>query len=219
VIGDDLTALLGKPDRPDSGFRQGTVLAFDPESGANTIAVAGGILTDLPVLNIGDLVLIVPGDVVVLLRLRSSWAILGRIMEVGSGGLTVGRTDVFNDNAFANGYAVTTTMTTRATITIPIPEWCNEIIVIAAMNHSVNNTGAAQAFVGTVEIDGATSGGVGTHAPVGVQTSQSVTQVIGRVPGSSIVVAGRVQSAASTIPAHASNACILHALAILRKVP
>jgi hypothetical protein len=219
VIGDDLTGLFGGPPAPDSGFRQGTVQAFDPESGENTIAVAGGVLTDVDVLNIGDLVRIVPGDVVVLLRLRSSWAILGRILPVGSGQLTIGLTDTEVDNDFAFNFAITTAFVTRASVTFTVPEWANSALVFASMSATCHNTGTAQSYAAQILVDGATSGALGTQADVGVQRNTSISYARGNDgPGSTVLVEAQLKSAASTIPVHVSNAAILTAMAIFRKV-
>lgn len=219
MIGDDLTGLLGRPPGPDSGFRQGTVLTFDPESGANTIAVAGGILTDVPVLNIGDLVQIVPGDVVVLLRLRSSWAILGRIMAPGSSSMLVGTSDFSTDNAFASNFSITTSFVTRVSVSFPVPSWANFVQVFAGMTATCHNTGTAQAYTAQILIDGATSGALGTWSDVGVQRALTATYARGNTgPGPTVLVEGQLKSAASTIPAHTGTAAILSATAIIRRI-
>lgn len=219
MIGDDLTGLLGRPPAPDSGFRQGTVLTFDPESGANTISVAGGLLTDVPVLNIGDLVRIAPGDVVVLLRLRSSWAILGRILPVGSGELLVGQTDMETDSAFASNFAITNAFVTRCSSVFTVPDWANSVLVAATLTIGVNNSGTAQSFAPQILIDGATSGSIGHFADVGVQRSATISYARGNDgPGSTVLVEAQVKSAATTIPAHTSNAAILSALCIYRRI-
>ena len=74
---DDLAGLLAPAAGPATGVRQGKVIAFDALTGASTVAVAGSVLTNLRRLDTG----ITPtaGDVVLLLRVRSSWLILGRI--------------------------------------------------------------------------------------------------------------------------------------------
>lgn len=60
------------------GFRQGTVVSWDPDTGENTIRVGGSDLADLPVLSASAITL-APGDVVGILRYRSSWMILGSV--------------------------------------------------------------------------------------------------------------------------------------------
>lgn len=75
----DLVPLLLAADAGgEIGFRQGTVVAWDSTSGANTINVGGTDLTNLPVLAASAITL-APGDVVGVLRTRSSWMILGAI--------------------------------------------------------------------------------------------------------------------------------------------
>jgi hypothetical protein len=78
---DDLTPLL-IPSRsapaPVSGLRIGTVLTYDPATGANTVNVGGGTLTNLALLNTSDVINYSPGDTVVIMTMGPSWAILGR---------------------------------------------------------------------------------------------------------------------------------------------
>lgn len=76
---DDLSPLLlAAGATGDVGYRQGTVIDWDPDTGDNTIDVAGAKLTDLPVLSASAITL-APGDVVGILRTRTSWMILGSI--------------------------------------------------------------------------------------------------------------------------------------------
>lgn len=78
---DDLTPLLV----PDAGpgetvrFGQGIVQAFDPITCTNTIRYRGAVLTDLPVLNTSEAVLLKPGSVVGILAWKNTYFILGRI--------------------------------------------------------------------------------------------------------------------------------------------
>lgn len=76
--GDDLVPLLA------AGRGRGAVLSVHTGvltawtgPGANTVTVAGADLEDLPALDTG--VALAEGDVVLLLRNRSSWLILGRV--------------------------------------------------------------------------------------------------------------------------------------------
>ena len=77
--GDDLLPLL-VPGRRGQALEvhKGVLDAYDSGTGENTVSVAGGTLENLPRLDTG--VTLTAGDVVVLIRLRSSWAILGRIV-------------------------------------------------------------------------------------------------------------------------------------------
>ena len=76
---DDLEPLL-VPDPPAAlGYRQGTVVAWDPVAPhPHQVDVGGTVVENLPLLNSADSALIVPGDTVGILTFGSSWAIIGR---------------------------------------------------------------------------------------------------------------------------------------------
>lgn len=78
---DDLAPLLAALTSPKSGLglRQGTVVAWNTTTGANTITVASVTLTNVPVLA-ASVAGIVVGDAVVVLTWQSAWFILGKIL-------------------------------------------------------------------------------------------------------------------------------------------
>lgn len=76
---DDLTPLLTKAPAPGVGFRQGVVLSWNQETAENTVEVAGATLTDLPILNTNEALLLEPGAVVGILTAGPTWFILGRV--------------------------------------------------------------------------------------------------------------------------------------------
>lgn len=92
-------------------YRQGIVRAWNPETGDNTIEVAGGILTDLPFLSTVEALATQVGDVVGVLTVRSQWWIIGRI-QVTPGAIVVrdaaGGVSVQIDRTPAGGGQVTT---------------------------------------------------------------------------------------------------------------
>lgn len=77
--GDDLVPLLTGGGRrgPDLSIRKAVLTAYDSGTHANTVTVGDVELTDLPLIGPPTLA---EGDVVLLLRWRSSWAILGRVV-------------------------------------------------------------------------------------------------------------------------------------------
>lgn len=77
--GDDLAPLLVAQTQPGLGFRQGVVLTWDQQTAANAIEVAGATLTNVPILNTNEALLLEPGAVVGLLTAGSTWFLLGRI--------------------------------------------------------------------------------------------------------------------------------------------
>lgn len=85
---DDLVPLLLK-QRENLGMRQGTVRSWDSSTGTNTVEVGGTVLEDLPVLASTGTVLLAEGDVVGLLRYKSTYFVLGRIGVPGEGALAI----------------------------------------------------------------------------------------------------------------------------------
>lgn len=81
---DDLTPLLAGPPDAGVGYRQGTIIAFDPVTLENTVRVAGTDLVDLPLLGLAEATTLRPGSVVGLLTSGSSWAIIGQLVIPGS---------------------------------------------------------------------------------------------------------------------------------------
>ncbi|PWU52817.1 hypothetical protein DLJ47_17855 [Micromonospora sp. S4605] len=89
---DDLTTLFA-PDqsviRPQLGYRQGIVREWNPDTAAGVIEVDGMLMSDLPMLNTTDALLLTPGDVVSILTLSNgggagTWGILGRYTSPGT---------------------------------------------------------------------------------------------------------------------------------------
>jgi len=73
----------------DMRYRQGLILTFNSNTLANTVAVGGAILTDLPILGVGEATLLAPGSVVGITTIRSlrgtaTWAIIGRMVVPGT---------------------------------------------------------------------------------------------------------------------------------------
>lgn len=83
---DFVPRFAGTPDRQgDLGFHQGVVVAWDSATGANTVAVAGGEVSNIPVMSTADSIMLDVGDNVGLLRFKSTYFILGRIAPPGAG--------------------------------------------------------------------------------------------------------------------------------------
>ncbi|MGH3095558.1 MAG: hypothetical protein ACRDMV_06105, partial [Streptosporangiales bacterium] len=101
--------LLGQKNH--LGMRQGVVKSWDSSTGHNTVDVGGTVMDDLPVLASTGTVLLAAGDVVGLLRYRSTYFVLGRIGVAGEGALAIRAASVTADE-----------MTTSATFTdLPTP--------------------------------------------------------------------------------------------------
>jgi hypothetical protein len=81
---DDLAPLLASSGDNNIGFRQGTIVDWDLSTGSNTVQVGGAQLTDLPTMSMNGQVILYPGDVVGILKVRSQYFILGRIDTVNN---------------------------------------------------------------------------------------------------------------------------------------
>lgn len=83
---DDLTDLFlpSKPERSGLMFGQGVVKSWDPVTAANTVEYRGATLTDLPLLNSTEAVLLQKGSVVGILSTGAQVFIIGRITIPGS---------------------------------------------------------------------------------------------------------------------------------------
>jgi hypothetical protein len=80
---DDLTELLTVAPAgmtQPMGYRQGVIVTFNQLTLQNTVNVGGTILTNLPVLGVGESSLLVPGSIVGLMVVGSTWAIIGRLV-------------------------------------------------------------------------------------------------------------------------------------------
>lgn len=87
MINDELGSLFsGDPSSPTPmSLRQGVVQSWDPDTGENSIQVAGGTLLNIPVLTSESASLVV-GDVVALLAAGTKWFLLGKVTTPGDPG-------------------------------------------------------------------------------------------------------------------------------------
>lgn len=159
----DLTNLFQAPTQPEA-FRQGVILSFDPATGANTVNVGGAVLTNLPILVGGDTVNFAEDDVVVLLKYRSSWAILGRIVIPGNEALTAAAVDFYaGNNWHLDPLTIDTTFAMSSHLSIPVPAWANSALVYASSNAVfANASGSTDTVLTETRLDGG-SGGRADH--------------------------------------------------------
>lgn len=148
----------------DVGFAQGTVISWDEATGSNVVDVKGVRLSNLPALNIGEFAILQENDVVGLLRFKSTYFILGRI--VLPSGPDNNRASVGFKRGFAEAtnFALTSTPAHRATVTIDVPSWADEAIVMSghvvqAEYNGANPTGDYMTIRGRIE----TFGGAGAN--------------------------------------------------------
>lgn len=84
---DDLTSvLMAAPEGPSQpmSYRQGVIVTFNRATLENTVQVGGSVLTNVPILGISDAASLGPGNVVGLMVVGSTWAILGRMVTPGT---------------------------------------------------------------------------------------------------------------------------------------
>ncbi len=203
----DLAGLFARPDQPYE-FRQGTVTAWSTDTGQNTIAVAGGVLEDLPVLESSGVINLAAGDVVQLIRSRSSWAILGRVHAVGSGDFAAAAVAFDQDfqtaDTFATGAGV---LIEPVSFALQVPGWANEALVTAtACCSCLNSTASTRGLYAGVTIDGV-GGGFGSATRSRLISGPSVNIVIG----------GEIFTSAA-FASSAANQIALTATAIFRRV-
>lgn len=92
----NLAPLFFPPPSDEVSFRQGQVLAFDLSTGENSIDVGGATLVNVPLLNVTDSVSLTEGTIVGLLKWKSSWWIIGRVILPNSPGY--GQLCAFEEN-------------------------------------------------------------------------------------------------------------------------
>jgi hypothetical protein len=214
---DDLVPLLGGKDPQDFGFRQGTVVSFNVYSGVGDVRVGGTVLTDVPFLSQAGQVSYMPGDAVLLVRLRSSWAIIGRFVSPG-GTRAIGRyfelTGVAGQPAATN-FALTTTFATVTTLNIAVPAWAEVATVTTSLMLWVNNPTASDDFLyGQILLPGGLfTNWVSPNAPTGKFTSLTVVghQQLLVTPGGTLTLQGQARSGAAAWAANASNTAYLQA--------
>lgn len=125
---DDVAGLfLAPPPGPAQAmaYRQGTIITFDPATLANTVDVGGTVLTDLPLLGVGEATLLTPGSVVGLMVIgggAKSLAIIGRLVRPNTADAT-DAIGLFNSLIYADSVAVQESRTadTFGDLTTPGP--------------------------------------------------------------------------------------------------
>lgn len=71
------------PPPQNFGYRQGIVVTWDNNTSTNSVRVADNDLLNLPVITQSDIINIRPGDTVAVIKYNDSYAVLGKIKNVG----------------------------------------------------------------------------------------------------------------------------------------
>lgn len=214
---DDLAPLFAK-DPQDWGFRQGTIVAWNVFTGLSTVRVGGATLTDVPFLSQAGQVQYLPGDAVLLIRFKSSWAIVGRYVSPG-GNAAIGRyfelTGAATGTVFS-GFSLSTSFVTKATLDINVPVWASIATVTATlMAQAINSTASKDNMQGAVQTAGAIS--TTWTAPTTATTDLASVTVVGHhgpmlvTPGGTLSIVGQLRSVTGAWAANASNGALLQA--------
>jgi hypothetical protein len=159
---DDLVPLFA-PDPsapPPLNFRQGRVVAWNPDTGENTIDVGGAQLEDVSVLNTGEAIALKVGHIVGLITWGSSWFIIGRITVPGSPDFASASVAFGSAGAQAFNFVVPGPETVIASTALTVPQWADEALIHVTGNASVVNRAAAvRQCAMQVGVDGGSGGG------------------------------------------------------------
>lgn len=162
---DDITDLLTPAKDPGFGFRQATVVSFDSATGNCFINLAGALIGPMPILSEVSGVNLTAGDVVILLKSKSSFAILGRVYPAGDPKLFVGAQFAEAWSNTATTFAVPVAAGTIFTsITITPPPWSNTATITAQIVAGATNSTGGAGFLnaGTTVTGGTGLAGAGT---------------------------------------------------------
>jgi hypothetical protein len=222
VISDDLAALIAPPidEGPALRFRQGLVTSWNTSTGQNTVDLAGGTLTDVPILNTGEAIALKAGHVVALLGQGTSWFIIGRITPPGDANFAAASVAFGSAGAQVFGYSTSTSMVIKATSNeLVVPDWADEALVMITGNAAVvNSTAGIQYAAMEVGCQGGTGGSApsdiaaGRIGQVGASSRNRFTELSG---GEVLQITGAILTGAA-FAANGSNAMFIHAIAVFK---
>lgn len=219
MITDDLSTLFDS-GQPGVRFRQGTISTWNANTGANTIDLAGGTLTDVPMLNTGEAVALKAGHVVGLLGQGSTWFIIGRVTLPNDPNFAAASVAFGSAGAQVFGYSTSTSMVTKASSNeLVVPDWADEAIVMVTGFGGVTNTTAGIAFAG---MEVGCNGGAGgasyndiTAGRAGLIGGASRNHFTGLSGGEVLQITGAIQTGAA-FGVTGSNSMFIHAIAVYK---
>lgn len=220
MITDNLATLFDS-GQPGVRFRQGTILSWNSNTGENTIDLAGGTLTNVPILNTGEAVALKAGHVVGLLGQGSAWFVVGRVTPPNDPNFAAASVAFGSAGAQVFGFSLSTSMVVKATSNeLVVPDWADEALVyVGGHMHAVNTSGALDTYSFEVGVNGGTGGGTTTSCAVGqveVNAANSRNRFTGLSGGEVLQITGAAQSGAAAWAAHGSNSMFLHAIALYK---
>ena len=223
MVSDDTAALFDKPG-PGVRFRQGTVTAWDPATGQNTVDVAGGTLTDVPILNTGEAIALKAGHVVGLLGQGMTWFIIGRITPASDPSFAGASLSFAADTAQATNFALSTVLVSKASVALPVPAWADEAAVMVVGTCTLINPRPAADFAScAVFIDGVSGPGIqqgfdiNAVADHGDMQSMAVSSSRVLVPGGATITCDfQIRSQGASWAAQSANIAGVSAIATFR---
>lgn len=226
---DDLVPLFGgDPGSPPLKFRQGQIVAWNPDTGQNTIDVQGVLLPDVPVMNTGEAIALKAGHVVGLVLWGHTWFIIGRITVPGDPDFASASTDFGLATGFANNFAVPqTTDATLVSATINCPTWARQAMVNMTAMIDLRNRRAAADFAWCTPkiatVTGQTSiQGFAANGAADLQDQQAVTLAhlllvdLPGTPGQTIVCSALAHTIGGAWVADPFNTVFVSAAAIFK---
>jgi len=227
MVNKPLMDLFARPD-DGVGFRQGTVTAWNSSTGENTILVAGGTLSNVPILNTGEAIALQAGHTVGLLTFNGSWFILGRITVPGDADFASASVAFGGAGVSATNFSISTSLVTKASTTIAVPSWVDEAIVLATANVTIANSTDANGhyMLALARIDAVNGGGcqfgIGPQGGAGgsandLNSGACSAQRLITNPGSTITLDVQVSvNSGAALNADVNNQVNLDAIAIFR---
>lgn len=221
--GDDLAPLLAGGERSDLGFHTGTVVAWEGGTGANTIDVAGATMTDLPILNTSDTVMLEPGHVVGLIRFKTTYFILGRVTPPGTDQFATAAVHLEESGVSAWQFTLGTDFASKVSTSLQGPAWANEALLSAqSVGSAWNDTGAQVQLGHRIMIDGA-NGTTYVNDVRNNSTGQS-TAIISELMSGPVgtfhdqpIQLDAEMAATTALASNASNQVTLHATVTFRR--
>jgi hypothetical protein len=154
ILPTSATSSSGTARQPELGFHQGVVVSWNSSTNENELLVAGSTMVDVPALSTADSVLLRPGDVVGLLRFRTTYFMLGRIALPGVSdavGLQIAEVGTPESTSSATP---TDLATVGPQVTDVYVGSSRRVIVFAT---ALTSTGSNNSAAFSVEVSGATS--------------------------------------------------------------
>lgn len=220
---DDLTPLLTPSNGPGLRFGQGQVLAWNPETGANSISYHGATLTNVPILNTGEAIALKAGHIVGLLSWLGSYWILGRITVPGGPDFASASLAFASATDSATNFSITNVELPKVSTSLAVPAWADEALVfVNGAITAFNGSGENPAFLGgRCTIAGQVGNLNFTEAagPHWVSIFAAKTLIV-QNPGATIAVAteGSTGAGGLTWPTNATHRANVDAFAIFRSV-